>query len=291
MSGLEEEAKQWESPGDNKTSKQPAAAHEVSQETAALSERDQNQALVGSLIGRAEKKLSTKLDPDVQREFSRFLALLIRMKSDKIAENYTYFELAFDQLSSDFPNLTLVRTIREELASVHDRSSYGLLRIVSYISGTSRLNAAMSALASVVLLSILFIYVMISAHHALVSSEQRTSALLATLDDGSIQLLTMTVHAAFIGGVVSITARIQDFVEQGNFRPTLVFVSVFRKPFLAAAISVLVFAALKAGLVSFVGVSFDDPNAPYLAWALGFLCGFSERFAQDYVASIERKFG
>ena len=38
-------------------------------------------------------------------------------------------------------------------------------------------------------------------------------------------------------------------------------------------------------MISFQGIDLAGPSAPYLAWAVGFLCGFSERFAQDFVVS------
>ena len=39
-------------------------------------------------------------------------------------------------------------------------------------------------------------------------------------------------------------------------------------------------------MISFQGIDLAGPSAPYLAWAVGFLCGFSERFAQDFVVPV-----
>jgi ABC-type amino acid transport system permease subunit len=117
------------------------------------------------------------------------------------------------------------------------------------------------------------------------------SDLFTSLNDGSVMLLIIAIHAAFIGGIVSILARVQDFLSNPMLSPLLIYISVIRKPFLAATFVVLVFAVLKAGLVSFIGVDLGGPSAPYLAWALGFLCGFSERFAQDFVVSASGRFG
>ena len=112
-----------------------------------------------------------------------------------------------------------------------------------------------------------------------------TDELFASLDDGSVSLLIIAIHAAFIGGIVSILARIQDFLSNPSLSPLIIFISIIRKPFLAATLVVLVFSILRAGLISFHGVDLAGSSAPYLAWVVGFLCGFSERFAQDFVVS------
>ena len=70
--------------------------------------------------------------------------------------------------------------------------------------------------------------------------------------------------------------------QAGLFAPTA---------FLAAAFVIMVYSVLKVGLVSFPGVDFTGPTAPYMAWALGFLCGFSERFAPDFIQSASGRFG
>jgi hypothetical protein len=71
----------------------------------------------------------------------------------------------------------------------------------------------------------------------------------------------------------------------------LLYISVLTKPFVAVAFAILAYSVFKAGLVSFPGVDLEGPQAPYLAWALGFLCGFSERFGQDFVISASTVLG
>lgn len=47
--------------------------------------------------------------------------------------------------------------------------------------------------------------------------------------------------------------------------------------------AILAFVMMKSGVISFLGIDLNAANGPYLAWGLGFLCGFSERLAQDFV--------
>jgi hypothetical protein len=142
-----------------------------------------------------------------------------------------------------------------------------------------------------IVFAFLILWLMMAGHREVVRDMAGTSALFASLDDGSVALLIIAIHAAFIGGIFSILARIQDFLSSPTLSPPLIFISVIRKPFLAATLVVLVFSVLRAGLISFHGVDLASPVAPYLAWVVGFLCGFSERFAQDFVVSAGSRFG
>jgi hypothetical protein len=246
---------------------------------------------VQSLLGRIEGRLSTKLDRDVQDEIANLTRLLAGMPRKTIGANRVYFELAFDLLGAEQPNLLLVRSIRLELNAINDRASYGISRLIGYVCGNTPLNATFSALVTIFTLAILILWLMLKGHRGMIQAMAEDSDLFTSLNDGSVMLLIIAIHAAFIGGIVSILARVQDFLSNPMLSPLLIYISVIRKPFLAATFVVLVFAVLKAGLVSFIGVDLGGPSAPYLAWALGFLCGFSERFAQDFVVSASGRFG
>ena len=219
------------------------------------------------------------------------MRLLASMPRKAVAANRVYFELAFDILGAEQPNLLLARSIRLELATINDRASHGITRLISYICGNTPLNAVLSALISTFVLAFFFLWLMMTGHRALVEDISGTYNLFAALNDGSVALLIIAIHAAFIGGMISILARIQDFLSDPRLSPLLVYISVIRKPFLAATLVVLVFSVLRAGLISFNGVDLAGPSAPYLAWAVGFLCGFSERFAEDFVVSASGRFG
>jgi len=248
-------------------------------------------AFVRSLLARIQGRLDTPLDREVQIEIANLTRLLAGMPRETIAAHRVYLELAFDLLGSEQPNLLLVRSIRLQLAAINDRAAYGISHLIGYICGNTPLNAAISALLSTFVLAVVFLWAMMSGHRGMVREMAATSELFASLDDGSVALLVIAIHAAFIGGIVSILARIQDFLSNPALSPLLIYISVIRKPFLAATFVVLVFAVLKAGLISFHGVDLAGPSAPYLAWAVGFLCGFSERFAQDFAVSASGRLG
>ena len=126
---------------------------------------------------------------------------------------------------------------------------------------------------------------MFKGHEFLVNATITASVLDAHGVGQNGTLVIVAVHAAVIGGIVSIIARIQNFVARDNLSPTVLHISVLRKPFLASVFVVLVLCVIKIGLVSIPGIKFTPNDGPYLAWSIGFLCGFSERFAKDVIDS------
>jgi hypothetical protein len=292
MTGLQEEAKPATDWGKQPPTERPARFDSADPfDDVSLEDPTTYRAFVRSLTGRIEARLATKLDGDVQVEIANLMRLLASMPRKAVAANRVYFELAFDILGAEQPNLVLVRSICLELATINDRASHGITRLISYICGGTAINAVLSALISTFVLALFLLWLMMSGHRALIENISATYNLFAALNDGSVALLIIAIHAAFIGGIISILARIQDFLSDPTLSPLLIYISVIRKPFLAATVVVLVFSVLRAGLISFNGVDLGGPSAPYLAWAVGFLCGFSERFAQDFVVSATGRFG
>jgi hypothetical protein len=111
--------------------------------------------------------------------------------------------------------------------------------------------------------------------------------------------LLVIVTAAFIGGVVSIATRLHEFTRIRDLDPFSMFWTATLKPLIGVILSVFLFATLAGGVISFgfldpnpFGLGQPDvPNARhviadktlYVLWVLGFLAGFSERFAWDFV--------
>jgi hypothetical protein len=291
MTGLQEEAKPATDWGQQPKSERPVRPDPTGQfDDASLDDPKTYRAFVRSLIGRLEPRLAAKLGDDIQVEIASLTRLLANMPPKAVAANRVYFELAFDLLMAEPPNLLLARSIRLELAAVNDRASYGITRLVSYICGATAINAVLSALISTFVFAFFFLWLLMTGHRGMVRNLTGTYDLFASLNDGSVALLIIAIHAAFIGGIISILARIQDFLSDPALSPLLIYISVIRKPFLAATVVVLVFSVLRAGMISFQGVDLAGPSAPYLAWTVGFLCGFSERFAQDFVVSASSRF-
>ena len=90
--------------------------------------------------------------------------------------------------------------------------------------------------------------------------------------------------SAFLGSlasiVVSLTAKTDTPTVQ-LYDPATVFIRAFFKPLVAMIFALAVFSVLKAGLVAISGlnVSRGGDIQFHSLWVIGFLSGFSERFA------------
>jgi hypothetical protein len=291
MTGLQEEAKPATSCGEQPPSERPVRLDPTDPfDNVSFEDGKNYRAFVKSLISRVEGKLATKLDDDVQAEIAKAIQLLVSMRRKVVVANRVYFELLFDILGAEQPNLLLSKSIRYEILAINVKKSYGILRLVSYLCGDTPLNAAVSALISATALAFFFLWLMTSGSRGIVREMAGTAELIAALDNRSVTLLIVAIHAAFIGSIISILARMQDFLADPTQTPILIYISIIRKPFLAATFVVLAFSVLSSGLISFHGVDLAGAAGPYLAWVVGFLCGFSERFAQDFVVSASGRF-
>ena len=101
--------------------------------------------------------------------------------------------------------------------------------------------------------------------------------------------LTTIVFAAVLGAVVSIMVRLRSVPEPDDFSPGGVFLSAYFKPFIGVIIAMFAYGAVKGGVISSSLIP-DASNPEKLNgfhWVLGFLCGFSERFALGLVSRVE----
>ena len=103
------------------------------------------------------------------------------------------------------------------------------------------------------------------------------------IDPGTIPALLLF---SGLGSIVSVLTRLNslDLVKEIS-RPILM-ISGAGRPFVAGAFALVIYMALSSGLISISiqqpGVS---PAARYLV--IAFLCGFSERFAQDILSRLD----
>ena len=102
-------------------------------------------------------------------------------------------------------------------------------------------------------------------------------ALIPAVPDG----LALAFLAGAVGSLVSVLQRLTSgrlTVDHEDGRWTLHLLG-FVRPFLGGLFGLALFAFLKADIVA--GIDVPDADDPYFLAALGFLAGFSERFAKD----------
>lgn len=245
------------------------------------------QDFVEFLFAKIRHRMCCKLDDETQMEIAGLTRLLTTLPRKAVEENRVYFETAFDLLADEEPNLLLIRSFRFDLGAIEDKYAGGLSRIVTKMCGETPLSGVMSALCTIFLLSFIVVLAL-SATHDLVNTHaanlHEEFPLFFAIKNVPIGDYLLTIHAAFLGSIVSVIVRVRAFLNSAEFNPLLIYFSVLTKPFIAAMLGILAFSVMKAGLVSFLGVDLSGSSTPYIAWAVGFLFGFSERVAQDFVS-------
>ena len=118
------------------------------------------------------------------------------------------------------------------------------------------------------------------------------------------QALGVTTSAALIGGIVSIATRIKESTRFRDLDPITTFWTIFLKPLIGVVGAIFLLCVFASDLITVAGVDVDhaiftfdekkfDINerykALYLLWAIGFVAGFSERFAWDFLTKVQAR--
>lgn len=244
------------------------------------------QAFVRALYGCVQHKLDTSVDDNLTAEVAGFNRLLTLMPPQAVEKNREFFELAFELMQADQPNLVLVGSIRRDLMEMSHKYIGGISRIVSFISGRTLLNAVLSALLTIAVMSFASMLIMGGAIQLMFlasKSAQSNLRLLQVLTGPAYNELLIVLHAALLGSMVSIMVRIKSFLAQPTLTPLLAYVSITTRTAVAFLVGGLVFCTIKTGMFSFPVLDLDGPNGYYAAWVIGFICGFSERLSQNFV--------
>ena len=259
---------------------------------------------VTELINIVEKKITSEgVDDQVQIELATVLNLLAKMEKEKsISSNKRNLKLALKSLASDQPNLSFVRGLRSELEWNSNAYSRGLPKLIRRIAGPSPISAMVSGiLTSLIFFPLIYVFVVTQFETGLSRHF-------------NLPTLNILVGGAFVGGIVSILSRLDKFGTLRLYNPNLVFLTAFWKPMIGVALSMFTYSIFASDFIQISGFDFNtapptevnasaatpsgssalpNQNAHHkhylIVWALGFLCGFSERFTRDLVRGVENK--
>ena len=263
-----------------------------------ITDSEAHQAYVKQLYAKISHKLRTPVETEVQIEIGDLIRLASTMPPRLVNQRRADFEIAFDILAADEPNLALARSIRVTIESASERSGI-ISGLISRIAGTTPVQALVSALTSILILSFLVVFLLSQLHvvvhsiakDALNSGLGADLPMFAAIKEFPIGQFLMFIHASFLGSIASIITRMEKFLNAQSYDTVVIFISIVSKPLVSGTFALFVFFASKAGLISFIGADLASPAGPYLAWVLGFLCGFSERLVQDFVSHTAGPFG
>jgi hypothetical protein len=219
------------------------------------------------------------------------LAQRIRTGNCPIESAYSRINFVFDCLLSNPSKLVEARGERLQLQFDAYRHSGGLTKVLAVLSAGNPTGVLIIAL----LASFAFWTVVAVGIRWIVSLDEGIGKELGkNIFFMNGRALAAISSAAFIGGVISIAIRLREFSQARDLDPFGLFLTVMFKPLIGVVLSWFLFATL-AGEV--IGIGFLDKNtfalepipdkAMYVLWILGFLAGFSERFAWDFVDRAE----
>jgi hypothetical protein len=215
---------------------------------------------------------------DVTEEFAASLRLARKIYSRNIyipaaAERLKFI---FDCLLARTPLLVLARDARLQLQlEVYSKSGW-VSRALARISDGSSTGLVLTALVASTLIWTVVALLVYSAVH-------RFNVGLATdIFFMNERALAVISSAAFIGGVISIATRLQEFSRVRDLDPFAMFWTAMLKPLIGVVLSFFILATLAGGVISFAffpGSGLADLDAATLtdaALKTSMSCGCSD---------------
>lgn len=113
------------------------------------------------------------------------------------------------------------------------------------------------------------------------------------IEQSTFYPLLLMITMAFVGSIVSMLLRIEEFTVMRNKDALTLLAVTFFRPWIAIAMALFIFAVLKTEVISLGDLSFSDDNpneeAYFLLAVIGFMSGFSERFARGLLEQAEER--
>jgi hypothetical protein len=285
------------------------------------SNRNANECLTSATLNKIRANVVDKLDKNVTDEVADVLSAVIGI-GQRIRSRDLYIDDASSRLEfiiscalQEKPQLILARDelLRIQL-EIYKNSPFFVSRWLSIISAGSSGTLVVSALVAslfvwgIIALSIRILIDLntLGVHmlglNVAVSGYDGVNKIAKDVLFMDERALLVVTSAAFVGGVVSIATRLGQFSQVQGLDPFAMFWTAVLKPLIGVVLSVFILAALSGEIIGF-GFLGPDPlglttialgtagtitaKTAYVLWVIGFLAGFSERFAWDFVERTE----
>ena len=239
-----------------------------------LSSDDEVESLRSSLIDLME----TTTHSNVQAEASRLIACIVEQDPRTHPDDLVLIESALAALKAKSVNIQVAKFIRNKLEIDRRNRKSGFVPWLSRKLGDSPVYAMLiGAATSAVVWVIAFVAVYGLSKIWIVVGN--TDFIMPP--DEVLPL----AFASFVGGLASLLSRIDDFSGVYIFDPFLVFLNSFLKPLIATVFAITIYALLKSGVVQIPNLQLNvqSDGYRYVFWAFGFVAGFSERLAGDFI--------
>jgi hypothetical protein len=225
---------------------------------------------------------------EAAEELSATLGLLQRIRSRDICieDAAARARFVFNCLLVDKPQLILARDERLRLQLDLYRRSGLINRMLATISAG---NPVALVLCALIVSLLLWTTLALGIRALILHSGPLFGGAVRDIFFMNGKALLAVTSAAFLGGVISIATRLREFSRVRDLDPFAMFWTALLKPLIGVVLSMFILASLAGEIISFgfLGAEpFKDQNMSktlYVLWVLGFLAGFSERFAWDFI--------
>ena len=103
--------------------------------------------------------------------------------------------------------------------------------------------------------------------------------------------MATSILFGILGGSVSILTRIKSAADLQKLNPVSLFLNCFFKPLVGATFAAVIYCMLATGIFASAVTERFTGDRAYLyvlfAAVVGFVAGFSERFAADAISGVE----
>jgi len=231
------------------------------------------------------KLIEDASNPALQAEASRLVTAVVDLGPTPNAGDLTLIQSAVSALTAKSANIEVSKFVRNRLEIASRNRKRGLVPLISRKLSDSPVYAMLvGALASGVIWAIGFAAIIIIGGYY--NKLEDTTFILPVREAGPL------AFAAFVGGLVSLLSRVEEFANLYIFDPFLVFLNSFLKPLIGTVLAITIYAIVKSGLIHVNGLDLDDDGGyRFIFWAFGFLAGFSERLTGDFIARAETVVG
>lgn len=223
------------------------------------------------------KRIEKEIEPSLEKNLARLIHLLSDIEKSNNFLLLQKAEMAFVAMTKSKPNLELAELLIEDL---EDRLSVNV-KVGSFLwRSLFTLNSPLS----IVLFGIFVTTIL--GHIAVFLGYKLLNEMMISLNL-QFPLILITVLSAGWGSVLSMATRLTNaetkFYDVNDHR--VLFLTGFFKPIIGVIFSLFISALVMSG---FIPLNMNGGNDKYIFAIIGFLSGFSERFAKDIISKTEK---
>jgi DNA-binding XRE family transcriptional regulator len=235
---------------------------------------------LNKLCAMIAKSLEKEIPQEIEEPLGKVIGTLSEIEKSNSFLLLQKAEMAVICLTKPKPNLQLANDIIKDL---ENRLSMNINAFTFLFDYFARLNSPLSIVLFGLMVTTVFGHIILilgfNYFHNMISSLQL-----------EIDLVLITVLSGGWGSVISIATRLSNFESKfydiNDHR--ILFLTGFFKPIIGVIFAIFVSAVIMSG---FLPIAVPETNQKYFFAVIGFISGFSERFAKDIISKTKKRVG